>query len=174
MTTNIDYANLYFKYPVPTPINGEPTNKTLKRLKQELRANASSVETDLGGGNHGYLGLYLSDAEYGRILPTPTRFVAPAWPGQLVIDPAATAVEAVHAKEAHHEQMRIFRECKNVEKFLLRHTQTALEYKYIEPLINEDTGLIELDLPSVLQYLDTNYGKVEAPPPLAPLYMSLD
>jgi len=117
MTTNIDYATLYFKYPVPTPINGEPTNKTLKRLKQELRANASSVETDLGGGNHGYLGLFLSDEEYAKILPTPPRFEAPTWPDPLVIDPAATAVEAVHAKEMHHEQMRLFRECKMLRNF---------------------------------------------------------
>ena len=103
MNTNVDYATLYFKYPVPTPINGEPTNKTLKRLKQELRANSSSVETDLGGGDHGYLGLYLSDVEYANIIPQPTRFEAPVWPGTLTIDPTATAVEAVHAKEAHHE-----------------------------------------------------------------------
>ena len=56
MNTNVDYVTLYFKYPVPTPINGEPTNKTIKRLKQELRASALSVEIDLGGGDHGYLG----------------------------------------------------------------------------------------------------------------------
>ena len=52
MTTanNVDYANVYFKYKIPTSINGEPTNKTLKRLKTELRANGSSVDTNLGGG----------------------------------------------------------------------------------------------------------------------------
>ena len=51
MTTgNIDYAALYFKYKIPTGINGEPTYASLKRLKTELRANASSVDTDLGGG----------------------------------------------------------------------------------------------------------------------------
>ena len=42
MTANINYSATYFKYPIPTPINGEPTNKSLKRLKNELRANASS------------------------------------------------------------------------------------------------------------------------------------
>ena len=52
MTTanNVDYANVYFKYKIPTPINGEPSNKSLKRLKTELRANRSSVDTDLGRG----------------------------------------------------------------------------------------------------------------------------
>ena len=46
----VDYAASYFNYKSPTPIIGAPTNKTLKRLKQEFRANASSVESDLGGG----------------------------------------------------------------------------------------------------------------------------
>ena len=160
MTTNIDYTTLYFKYPVPTPIYGKPTNKILKRLEQELRVNASSVETDLGGGNHGILGLFLSNLEYAKILPTPTWFVAPTWPGALVINSAATAVEAIHAKEMYHEQIRLFRECKNAEKDLLRHAQNALEHKCIELLINKDTGLVELDMPSVLLYLDTNYEKV--------------
>ena len=127
MVTNVDYAATYFKYPVPSPINGEPTNKTLKRLKTELRANGSSVDTDLGGGDHGYLGLILSDLEYSRINPRPNVFQAPAWPGALVINPNATAIEAVHAKEQHRETVRVYRECKNVEKALLRHIQNALE-----------------------------------------------
>ena len=63
----IDYASLYFKYKTPTPIHGEPTHKSLKRLKLELQANASSVETDLGRGNHGYLGLALTDQEHALI-----------------------------------------------------------------------------------------------------------
>ena len=100
------------------------------------------------------------DVEYARINPTPTPFKAPAWPGVLTINPAATAVEAVHAKETHHEKMRVYRECKNVEKALLRHVQNALDHKYIEPLLNDDTGLIEDDLPTVLTYLDKNYAKV--------------
>ena len=160
MTVNVDYAATYFKYPTPTPINGEPTNKTVKRLKTELRANGSSVDTDLGGGDHGYLGLLLTDLEYSRIIPTPTRFRAPAWPGALTIAANATPIEAVHAKELHREQIRVYRECKNVEKALLRHIQNAIEEQYIEHLVDDDTGLIEQDIPTVLEYLLTNYGKV--------------
>ena len=66
----IDYASLYFKYKTPMPIRGEPIHKSLKRLKLELQANASSVEIDLGGGNHGYLGLVLTDEEYSTIPQT--------------------------------------------------------------------------------------------------------
>ena len=64
---SIYYASSYFKYKTPTPIQGAPSNKTLKQLKTELRANASSVESKLGGGDHGYLGLVLTDQEYATI-----------------------------------------------------------------------------------------------------------
>ena len=126
----------------------------------ELRANGSSGDTDLGGGDHGYLGLILSDPEYARIVPTPAAFRVPVWPGALLIDANATPIEAVRAKEHHREMIHIYRECKNVEKSLLRHIQNALEEKYIEHMVDKNTGLIEHDIPTVLEYLFANYGKV--------------
>ena len=45
----MDYAAAFFQFKTPTYIQGIPTNKTLKKLKTELRANASSIESDLGG-----------------------------------------------------------------------------------------------------------------------------
>ena len=67
----VNYVASYFKYKTPTLIQSKPTYKVLNWLKVKLRANASSVETDLGGGNHGYLGLVLSDAKYANVSPTP-------------------------------------------------------------------------------------------------------
>ena len=87
----IDYASSYFKYKTPMPIRGEPTHKSLKRLKLELQSNASLVETDLGGGNHGYLGLVLTNEEYATI-PNTQPFVAPNYPPTLVIPPTSTQI----------------------------------------------------------------------------------
>ena len=86
----INYVASYFKYKTPTPIQGTPTYKALNRLKAKLRANASSVETDLGGGNHGYL--VLSDAKYANVSLTP--FLIPAYPAPLNILANATQVQA--------------------------------------------------------------------------------
>ena len=157
--TNIDYTATCFKYPTPTPINSEPTNKSLKKLKTELRVNVSNVDTDLGG-DHGYLGLILSDIEYTWIQPYPTPFASPKFPPTLIIDALTTAVEVVQTRETHHEHTRFYRECKNGEKALLRHIHSAIEDKYIEHLVYDDTGLIQDDIPTVLGYLFTNYSKV--------------
>ena len=156
----VDYVASYFKYKTPTPIPGTPTYKALKRLKAELRANASSVETDLGGGNHGYLGLVLSDAEYANISPTP--FVAPAYPAPLAIPAHATQVQAFEARSRHEEAKRLYYECQNVEKALQRHIQDAIEDKYLEHLVDEDTQLIHDDIPDILDYLMENYGRVRS------------
>ena len=100
----------------------EPTFKDLKRIKTELRANASSVDCDLGGGDHGYLGLVLTNAEYLNVPGVHgTQFVPPVYPGPLVIPPTANAVQAVQAQETHKEQISAYRECNNVEKALLKH-----------------------------------------------------
>jgi len=64
---DVNYADTYFEYKKLTPISGEPTFQTLKDLKDELRANASSVPSDLGGGQYGHLGLVLSPAEYAQV-----------------------------------------------------------------------------------------------------------
>ena len=86
MTPHIDYVATYFPHKTQIPICGEPTNADLKRLKTDLRANASSVDSNLGGGDHGYLGLVLSNTEYLAI-PTVsnTAFVPPPYPGPFVL-----------------------------------------------------------------------------------------
>jgi len=105
----IYYSSSYFKYKIPTPIQGKPTYKSLKRL------NASLVKTDLGGGNHGYLGLVLKDAEYSRI-PHTQSFVAPNYPPTLTIPLTSTPIQALKLKDKHNEDKRLYLECKNVEK----------------------------------------------------------
>ena len=46
----IDYAAAFFPFKTPTYIQGNPTHKSLKKLKTELQANANSVKSDLWGG----------------------------------------------------------------------------------------------------------------------------
>ena len=47
-----------------TKIKGEQICESLRSIEIELIQNASSVMTELGGGNHGYLGLVLSEEKY--------------------------------------------------------------------------------------------------------------
>jgi len=49
-----------------------------------------------------------------------------------------------------------------MEKALLRHIQDAIEDKYIELLVDQYTNLLTGDVPSILEYLSYNYGKVRS------------
>ena len=85
-----------------TPITGEPNYALLKNLKDQLKANAASIPTTLGGGNHGYLGLILSPSSYATIATTP--FQEPNYPGQHPTIPAGTNAAATSAIIRHHTE----------------------------------------------------------------------
>ena len=73
-----DFTTL-FEYATLSKIHGEPDYDQLKILKDKLKANATKIPSDLGGGNFGHLGLVLSPAEYANVSAVP--YVRPVHPG---------------------------------------------------------------------------------------------
>ena len=57
MTSKINYKDTLFKLANLTPIRGKPTFETLHKLRNEIKANAKAVYSNLGGGAHNHLGL---------------------------------------------------------------------------------------------------------------------
>ena len=142
-----------------TKIEGEPSYTTLTQLEKELKANASTVDSDLGGGDHGYLGLVLSDAKYA-LIPGTVPFVAPTYPSALTIPTTASDVEALLLCENHKEEIAKHRECSAVKKTLLKHIQKAVDHQYIVSFINDDTGLLDASIPDIMDHLFLNYGLI--------------
>ena len=72
-----NYRDLYFEHKVLTRINGEPNFGSLHHLLMQLKANAVSVPTTLGGGSHGFIGIILSGPTYATLaLFTPFALLA--------------------------------------------------------------------------------------------------
>ena len=117
MTTRVDYTTSYFKYTTPTLIRDKPTNKALNRLKTELRADTSSVESDMSVGDHDFLGLVLTELEYVRV--SAAAFITLNFPTALKVPATETSTEAVRLRYRHIESARLYCECKNVGKSLL-------------------------------------------------------
>ena len=158
-STNIDYVDTYFEVPSLTRIHGEPTYASLKIVKDELKSNASSVTSDLGGGNHGHLGLILSPADYQTISAVP--YVRPVHPGPLVLQPGITQHEATRLTNDHKKAIKVFRETVDVEKALVKQLVAAVDSTYIKSLRNVTSNSITVPLHDVLDYLFTRYGQVE-------------
>ena len=66
----------------------------------------------------------------------------------------------MNIREAHKRDTALYRECKEVERAFIRHITVTIEAKYINFLETEDSDLVEDDIPTILEYLFTNYGKV--------------
>ena len=82
----------------------------------------------------------LTNAEYSTVTATP--FVPPLYPAKLTITAGMDQVQALNLREIHIEGENVYYECKNVKKDLQRHVQDAVEGKYLESLVDEDTQLI--------------------------------
>ena len=61
MTSNgINYRDTFFEFPDLTKIHGEPDSELLYKIRNELRANAKSVYSNLSDGAHGHLALLMT------------------------------------------------------------------------------------------------------------------
>jgi hypothetical protein len=56
----VNYREIFFEYPDLTKIIGIPAFETLHLLNQGIKSNAITVHSNLGGGQHGHLGLVVS------------------------------------------------------------------------------------------------------------------
>ena len=83
--TKVDYRNTIFEYPDLTRIIGEPATASHLKLSKEVRANASAVHTDLGGGEDGHLGLVCTPEVHATLAPGAEPYVRPENPGRLAL-----------------------------------------------------------------------------------------
>jgi hypothetical protein len=59
-----------FPHPILPTDQGEPDYQTIHAIRKILQENSRAIDTHLGGGSLGHLGLIVSDASYAMISPT--------------------------------------------------------------------------------------------------------
>jgi hypothetical protein len=73
-----------FPHPILPTVQGEPDYQNIHAIRKLLHANARAIDTHLGGGALGHLGLIVSDASYDMIAPLteagPTLWKSPTPP----------------------------------------------------------------------------------------------
>jgi hypothetical protein len=72
--------------PILPTLEGEPDYQTIHATRKFLQANSRAIDTHLGGGNLGHLGLIISNAAHSNIDPStaeaPTFWVSTNAPGR--------------------------------------------------------------------------------------------
>lgn len=149
----------YFQHKVLTRIHGKPTYESLQNILTELKANASSVPSNIGGGIHGHLGLLVSNARYAA-LPHTIPWVSPGNPGPFAPPAAGTAPQIEAAKDVWKDLKQTFELCQATEKALIAQVVETTDPIYLRALLNRATGQYSSNIRDLLGHLFDTYGKI--------------
>ncbi len=142
-----------------TKINGQPTNKDIDLLDDELTAIASSFPSELGGGMHGHAGLIKSAADYDSFAPG-TPFVVPPNPGHYPAGPIPAVQRA--QREAEHKALIVqFQTCIGVSKGLKDLILTAVDEDYVLELRDEGIAYLNVTPFQMLTHLRDRWGSMD-------------
>jgi hypothetical protein len=146
----------------PVKIRGLPNYHTLNSPRQCLYRNANLFTSTLGGGNHGYLGALMPTPTYlAATQPNATAFVAPIFPGYLPVV-QGTQAQISDQVQAHNENLRKWKEHKNVTKTIRKQLIDSVDPAYLAHLEDPYSGFNKVPVKDILLDLFDNYGKIRS------------
>ena len=143
-----------------TKLDGTPNINTLRALRSQLKSNAANIQSNLGGGNHGDLGLILSDAAYALAAPG-TPYHRPTNPGPLPNLPGtATGPQIAAIERLHKVELFEFNRYKKIEAALKRFLIHSVEDIFIHALHQQHIGYANRTTRELLEHMFRSYGRV--------------
>jgi hypothetical protein len=111
-----------FPHPVLPTVQGEPDYQTIHATRKFLQAKSRAIDTHLGGGTLGHLGLIISDASYSMIAPTtdagPTLWTTSQAPGRAPANTDGTTDQISAARHIWEEDVQTYRTFTSVQQAL--------------------------------------------------------
>jgi hypothetical protein len=111
-----------FTHSVPPTVQGEPDYQTIHAIRKFFQANSRAMDTHLGGGTLGHLGLIISDASYAMIAPMtasgPTLWTSPQAPGRASANTDGTAAQISTARHILEKAVQTYQTCTSVQQAL--------------------------------------------------------
>jgi hypothetical protein len=155
-----------FPHPILTTVEGELDCQTIHATRKFLQANARAIDTHLGGGTLGHLGLIISYASYAMIDPptaeAPILWVTPNSPGRA---PATTDVTAAQISAARHqweEDVQTYRTCTSVQQALKEQFISVFRPMYLDILNDSMVVYANISSRYMLDHLFDTYGNITA------------
>lgn len=159
MSAQIETIKESFPYPVIPKHVGLPTYDVIAAIHMKLKANAASISSTLGGGNHGLLGITVSRTTYLNI--TGHQFQAPTNPGALPTIPASqTGPQISEIVRQHKESLRLWREYNATQMALKQILLASFDEVYFKGLRDRHVGYQNSTFQHMMQHLYTNYGVI--------------
>jgi hypothetical protein len=131
-----------FPHPVLPTVQGEPDYQKIQATRKFLQANSRAIDTHLGGGTLGHLGLIISDASYAMNTPItnykPILWLIPPAPGRAPAATDGTAAQISADRYLWEEDVQTYRACTSVQHALKNKIISVFEQMYLE-LLNDNT-----------------------------------
>jgi hypothetical protein len=150
----------HFQHKVLTKIHGEPTYESLQNVSTELKANASSVPSTLGGGQNGHLGLLLS-AVRCNALAHAVPWITPVNPGVFVPPNRGTGPQIAAASDVWHGELKLqFKLCQATDKALHAQLVESTDPIYLRAMLNRATAQCSGSIRTIVLHLFSAFGKI--------------
>jgi hypothetical protein len=162
MASNVPSPESFIEsFPSSIPkIEGTPDFESLSNLRHLIKANAATVPSNNGGGQHGYLGIATSAAIYSTISQDP--FTIPPNPGPQPIIPGnnPSAAQIALIIRVHTEALREWREYNNIHQALKTTLLNSVEPIYVRALKDRHIGFANISLRELFAFLFEAYGQI--------------
>jgi hypothetical protein len=155
-----------FTHPVLPTVQGEPDYQTIHATRKFLQANSRVINTHLGGGTLGHLGLIIYDASYAMIAPTmdacPTLWTKPQAPGGAPANTDGTAAQISAARHIWEEDVQTYLTCTSVQQALKKQIISVFAPMYLEILNDNMVVYTNISGRNMLDHLFETYGNITA------------
>jgi hypothetical protein len=163
---NVENVMASFPHPVLPTVQGDPDYQTIHTTRKFLQANSRSIDTHLGGGTLGHLGLIISDASYAMIAPTtdavPTLWTTPQAPERAPANTDGAAAQIIAARHIWEEDVQTYRTYTSVQQALKKQTISVFEPMYLDILNDNMVGYANILARYMLDHLFETYGNITA------------
>jgi hypothetical protein len=120
-----------FPHPLLPTVQGEPDYQTIHATRKLLQANSRAIDTHLGDGTLGHLGLIISDVSYAMIAPTtearPKLWTTPQAPGRAPSTTDGTAGQISAARHIWEEDVKTYRTYTSMQQALKKQIISVFE-----------------------------------------------
>jgi hypothetical protein len=138
----------------------------IRATRKFLQANSRAIDTHLGGGTLGHLGLIISDTSYAMIDPTtaagPALWTSPQAPGRAPANMDGTSTEISAARHIWEEDVQTYRTCTSVQQMSKKQIISVFEPIYLDILNDNMVGYANISARDMLDHLFENYGNITA------------
>jgi hypothetical protein len=155
--TTVEDIIASFPHPVLPTVQGKPDYQTIHAIWKSLQANSRAIDTHLGGGTLGHLGLIISYSSYSMISPStkagPTLWVSPTASGRAPANTDSTAAQISAARHIWEEDVQTYRTYTSVQQALKRQIISVFEPIYLDVLNDNMFGFVNISARDMLGHL---------------------